>query len=54
MLGLRQKLLLGFGGLLLIILIGGMQSIIQFKYLGKSIDMILMESYRNVLGWSHR
>ena len=29
MLGLRQKLLLGFGGLLLIILIGGVQSIIQ-------------------------
>ena len=50
MLGLRQKLLLGFGGLLLIILIGGVQSIIQFKYLGKSIDMILKENYHSAPG----
>ena len=46
MLSLRQKLSLGFGGLLLIMLIGGVQSIIQFRYLGKSIDMILKENYR--------
>jgi len=50
MLGLRQKLLLGFGGLLLIILIGGVQSIIQFKYLGKYIDMILKENYHSAPG----
>ena len=49
MLGLRQKLLLGFGGLLLIMLIGGVQSIIQFRYLGKSIDVILKENYHSVV-----
>jgi two-component system, NtrC family, sensor histidine kinase KinB len=49
MLSLRQKLLLGFGGLLLIILIGGIQSIIQFRHLGQSIDVILKENYRSVI-----
>ena len=49
MLSLRQKLLLGFGGLLLITLIGGIQSIIQFRYLGQSIDVILKENYRSVI-----
>jgi PAS domain S-box-containing protein len=49
MLSLRQKLLLGFGGLLLIILIGGVQSIIQFRYLGQSIDVILKENYHSVV-----
>jgi NtrC-family two-component system sensor histidine kinase KinB len=49
MLSLRQKLLLGFGGLLLITLIGGVQSIIQFRYLGQSIDVILKENYRSVI-----
>ncbi len=49
MLGLRQKLLLGCGGLLLIMLIGGIQSIIQFRHLGKSIDVILKENYQSVV-----
>ena len=49
MLSLRQKLLLGFGGLLLIMLIGGVQSIIQFRHLGQSIDVILKENYRSVV-----
>jgi PAS domain S-box-containing protein len=49
MLSLRQKLLLGFGGLLLIMLIGGVQSIIQFRYLGESIDVILRENYQSVV-----
>jgi PAS domain S-box-containing protein len=49
MLSLRQKLLLGFGGLLLITLIGGIQSIIQFRYLGQSIDVILRENYQSVV-----
>jgi two-component system, NtrC family, sensor histidine kinase KinB len=49
MLGLRHKLSLGFGGLLLIIMIGGSQSIIQFKELGQSIDVILRENYRSVV-----
>ena len=49
MLGLRQKLSLGFGGLLLIILIIGVQSISQLTGLGKSIDVILRENYRSVI-----
>jgi len=49
MLGPRQKLSLGFGGLLVIILIIGMQSIIYLTKLGESIDVILRENYRSVL-----
>jgi signal transduction histidine kinase len=49
MVGLRQKLSLGFGGLLLIILIIGGQSIVQFRELGQSIDVILRENYRSVV-----
>ena len=49
MLGLRQKFSLGFGVLLLIILIIGIQSIIQLNKLGESIDVILRENYRSVL-----
>ncbi|MCX5839389.1 MAG: ATP-binding protein [Deltaproteobacteria bacterium] len=49
MIGLRQKLSLGFGGLLLIILIIGGQSIVQFRELGQSIDVILRENYRSVV-----
>ena len=49
MLSLRQKMLLGFGGLLLIMVIGGIQSIIQFRHLGHSIDVILKENYRSVI-----
>ena len=49
MIRLRQKLSLGFGGLLLIILIIGIQSIIQLTQLGESIDVILRENYRSVI-----
>jgi signal transduction histidine kinase/HAMP domain-containing protein len=49
MLGIRQKLSLGFGGLLIIILIIGTQSIIQLTRLGESIDVILRENYRSVI-----
>lgn len=49
MLGLRHKLSLGFGGLLLIIMIIGIQSIVQFKDLGQSIDVILRENYLSVV-----
>ena len=49
MLGIRQKLSLGFGGLLIIILIIGVQSIIQLTRLGVSIDVILRENYRSVI-----
>ena len=49
MLGLRQKLSLGFGGLLLILLIIGIQSIVHLTKLGESIDVILRENYRSVI-----
>ncbi|OPY12832.1 MAG: Alginate biosynthesis sensor protein KinB [Syntrophus sp. PtaB.Bin138] len=49
MFGLRHKLSLGFGGLLLIILIIGVQSIVRFRELGQSIDVILRENYRSVV-----
>jgi NtrC-family two-component system sensor histidine kinase KinB len=49
MLGIRQKLSLGFGGLLVIILILGIQAIIQIARLGESIDVILRENYRSVI-----
>jgi len=49
MLGLRQKLSLGFGGLLIIIAIIGFQSILNLTRLGESIDVILKENYRSVI-----
>ena len=49
MLGLRQKISLGFGGLLVIIAAIGLQSILQFAKLGVSIDVILRENYRSVI-----
>jgi len=49
MIGLRHKLSLGFAGLLLIILIIGIQSIIHLTKLGESIDVILRENYRSVI-----
>jgi len=49
MLGARQKLSLGFGALLVIILIIGIQSIVYLTHLGQSIDVILRENYRSVL-----
>lgn len=49
MLGLRQRFYLGFGGLLVIILIIGIQSILHLTKLGESIDVILRENYRSVL-----
>ena len=49
MLGLRQKLSFGFGGLLLIILMIGIQSIVHLTKLGESIDVILRENYRSVI-----
>jgi len=49
MLAFVKKLSLGFGGLLLIMLIAACKSIIQFRYLGKSIDVILKENYNSLL-----
>ena len=49
MLGLRQKISLGFGALLVIILVIGVQSILHLSRLGGSIDVILRENYRSVI-----
>ncbi|MEI7448588.1 MAG: ATP-binding protein [Desulfomonile sp.] len=49
MLGIRQKLSLGFGVLLAIIMILGLQSVTLFTELGGSIDSILRENYRSVI-----
>jgi len=49
MLALRQKMALGFGGLLLIILVLGIQSLINLATLGGAIDVILRENYQSVL-----
>ncbi len=49
MLGIRQKLSLGFGGLLLIMMVIGIQSILHLSRLGESIDVILRENYRSVI-----
>ncbi len=47
--GLRPKLALGFGGLLLLLLVVGLQSLSQIGRLGGSIDVILRENYRSVV-----
>jgi signal transduction histidine kinase len=49
MFGLRQKLAIGFGGLLAIMLIIGVQGVFLFSRLGRSIDVILRENYRSVV-----
>ena len=49
MLGIRQKLSLGFAVLLAIIMILGLQSVTLFTELGGSIDSILRENYRSVI-----
>ena len=46
---LRQKLALGFGGLLVIIAAIGIHNITRITALGQSIDVILRENYRSVL-----
>ncbi len=49
MVGLRQKMLIGFGGLLLIITLLGIRSIIRVNDLGGAIQAILRENYRSVI-----
>ena len=46
---LRQKLALGFGGLLVIIAAIGIHNISRIIALGQSIDVILRENYRSVV-----
>ncbi len=49
MFGIRRKLSLGFGGLLLVLAVVGAQSIFGLIRLGASIDVILRENYRSVI-----
>ena len=49
MLSLRQKLSLGFGGLLLIIIIIGVYSVREIAELGVAIDVILRDNYKSVI-----
>jgi len=49
MLGIRQKLSLGFGGLLAVIVMIGLESVSLISELGGSIDVILRENYRSVI-----
>ena len=49
MFGLRQKLLLGFGGMMLILGVIGIQSITQLTAQGPLVDVILKEDYQSVL-----
>ncbi len=49
MIGIRQKLLLGFGGLLLIVAAMGVLTIRQIDLLGGAIDVMLKQNYRSVV-----
>jgi signal transduction histidine kinase len=49
MFALKQKLLLGFGGLFLVIALIGIQGITKVTDLGDAIDVILRENYRSVI-----
>jgi signal transduction histidine kinase len=49
MIGIRQKLMLGFGGLLGIVAVIGVMTMIQIGDLGQAIDVILKENYRSVV-----
>ena len=49
MIGIRQKLMLGFGGLLAVIAIVGALTMVQLDKLGKAIDVILKENYQSVV-----
>jgi signal transduction histidine kinase len=49
MFALKQKLLLGFGGLFLVIALIGIQGITKVTDLGDAIDVILRENYKSVI-----
>ncbi|TLU81593.1 MAG: HAMP domain-containing protein [Chlorobium sp.] len=49
MIGIRQKLVLGFGGLLLIVAAIGVLTIRHIDALGGAIDVILRQNYRSVV-----
>ena len=49
MFSIRQKLMLGYGGLLVIVAVIGAITIVQIRELGDAIDVILRENYRSVV-----
>ena len=49
MFSIRQKLMLGFGGLLVIVAVIGVMTIVQIRQLGEAIEVILRENYRSVV-----
>ena len=49
MIGISQKLMLGFGGLLAVVVALGLLTMNQITELGKAIDVILKENYRSVV-----
>jgi NtrC-family two-component system sensor histidine kinase KinB len=49
MIGIRHKLMLGFGGLVCIVAFIGVLIILQINDLGQAIDVILKENYRSVV-----
>jgi signal transduction histidine kinase/HAMP domain-containing protein len=49
MLGIRQKLILGFGGLSVLVGAIGLLTMAKISVLGRSIDVILRENYKSVV-----
>ena len=49
MIGIRQKLALGFGGLLAIVVVIGLLTMSRIKELGYAVDVILKENYLSVV-----
>ena len=49
MIGIRHRLILGFGGLLAVVVVVGVLTMTQIDHLGKAIDVILKENYRSVI-----
>jgi len=49
MIGIRQKLVLGFGSLLAVIVVIGVLTMAQIDDLGQAINVILRENYRSVV-----
>jgi NtrC-family two-component system sensor histidine kinase KinB len=49
MIGIRQKLMVGFGGLLAVVAVVGALTMGQIDDLGRAIDVILKQNYRSVV-----
>jgi two-component system, NtrC family, sensor histidine kinase KinB len=49
MIGIRQKLMIGFGGLVVLVAVIGFLTMAQIKDLGEAIDIIMKENYRSVI-----